>query len=42
MAKRSMVVGMDVHKESIDVSLAEGREAKCGTTAASRAISRRW
>ena len=27
MAKRSMFVGLDVHKESIDVSLAEeGRE----------------
>jgi len=25
MAKRSMFVGMDVHKESIDVSLAEDR-----------------
>ena len=32
MAKRSMFVGMDVHKESIDVSLAEegrhGRRAR--------------
>jgi transposase len=24
MAKRSMFVGMDVHKESIDISVAEG------------------
>ena len=31
MAKRSMFVGMDVHKESIDVSLAEeGRDGECG------------
>ena len=29
MAKRSMFVGMDVHKESIDVSLAEdGRDGE--------------
>jgi hypothetical protein len=34
MAKRSMCVGMDVHKESIDISLAEeGATAKCATTA---------
>jgi hypothetical protein len=33
MAKRSMFVGMDVHKESIDVSLAErGVTAKCDVT----------
>ena len=29
MAKRSMFVGMDVHKESIDISLAEeGRDGE--------------
>jgi hypothetical protein len=33
MAKRSMFVGMDVHKESIDVSLAEeGETGRCGAT----------
>lgn len=32
MAQRSMFVGMDVHKESIDLSLAEeGREARYAT-----------
>ena len=33
MAKRSMFVGMDVHKESIDVSLAEeGRDGEAAAT----------
>ena len=42
MAKRSMFVGMDVHKESIDISLAEeGRDGEA-TTAASRATWKRW
>ena len=43
MAKRSMFVGMDVHKESIDISLAEeDATARSGTTAASGATWRRW
>ena len=34
MDKRSMFVGMDVHKESIEVSVAEeGRRGRCATTA---------
>jgi hypothetical protein len=36
MAKRNMFVGLDVHKESIDVSLAEG-----GRRAASSSCTRR-
>jgi hypothetical protein len=32
MGNRNMVVGLDVHKETIDISIAEGR-GKCGTTA---------
>ena len=43
MAKRSMFVGMDVHKESIDISLAEGgATARSATTAGSPATWRRW
>ena len=39
MAKRSMFVGMDVHKESIDVSLAEeGRDGEVRHTAIEGAI----
>ena len=35
MGNRSMFVGLDVHKETIDVSIAEGdrRRAKSATTA---------
>jgi hypothetical protein len=32
MAKRSMFVGMDVHKESIDISLGGGVTARYATT----------
>ena len=42
MAKRNMFVGMDVHKESIDIALAEeGGTARCATTEVSRVIWRR-
>ena len=34
MAKRSMFVGMDVHKESIDISLAEEDETVRSATTA--------
>lgn len=38
MAKRSMFVGMDVHKDSIDISLTErGVPARSATTAGSPA-----
>jgi hypothetical protein len=34
MEKRSMFVGMAVHKESIDISVAvEGRQGRCAITA---------
>ena len=43
MAKPSMFVGMDVHKESIDISLAEeGRDGESAATAGSPATWRHW